>query len=75
MINPDKNKRGRPKGSTGSHFVKIKLSDLTGYLGHNAGVVVSKKWLNEMGIYVEDVPKKFLTPMIEEPKIQFNITD
>jgi hypothetical protein len=66
--------RGRPKGSTS--FVKIKLSDLTGHLGHNAPVMVSKKWLEQVGIMVdetEDVRK--IKPVIEEEeKIQFNIS-
>jgi len=70
---PKKKGRGRPKGSTS--FVKIKLSDLTSHLGFNGVVVVSKKWLNEIGIYTEDEPKKVLTPVDDEPKIQFNITD
>lgn len=69
----EKRGRGRPKGSTS--FVKIRLGDLTGYLGLEASAVVSRKWLNEMGIDVEEKPKKVLTPVDDEPKIQFNVTE
>ena len=70
-----KKKQGRPRGSTGSHFVKVKMSDLSNYIGGQGTVVVSKRWLLDMGIHVEEKPKKVLTPVDDEPKISFNITD
>jgi len=68
-----KKKQGRPKGSTGSHFVKVKMSDLTSYIGSEGTVVVSKRWLQEMGIHVEKEAEKVLTPVDDEPKIHFNV--
>ena len=67
--------RGRPSGSTS--FVKIKLQDLIDNLGKNASVVVSKKWMEEIGLTQDDS-----TPIVaastfineEEPKIQFTLT-
>jgi len=67
----EKRGRGRPKGATS--FAKIKLNDLTNYLGRDASVVVSKKWLSEVGISIEDNPKKVLTPVDESDKIHFNV--
>lgn len=64
--------RGRPKGSTS--FTKVRLSDLNNHLGKHAPVVVSKKWLEQLGIHMEEKPKKVLTPVSDEPKIQFNVT-
>ena len=64
--------RGRPKGATS--FTRIKLSDLTNYLGEEAPVVVSKKWLEQIGFEVEETPIEVLTPVSDEPKIQFNVT-
>lgn len=64
--------RGRPKGSTS--FSNISLEDLNNHLGKNAIVVVSKKWLEQLGIYIEEKPKKVLTPVSDEPKIRFNVT-
>jgi len=64
--------RGRPKGATS--FTRVKLSDLTNYLGKEAHVVVSKKWLEQIGFEVEETPIEVLTPVSDEPKIQFNVT-
>jgi hypothetical protein len=64
--------RGRPKGATS--FTRVKLSDLTNYLGKEAPVVVSKKWLEQIGFEVEETPIEVLTPVSDEPKIQFNVT-
>lgn len=69
-----KKKQGRPKGSTGSHFVKVKMSDLANHIGSQGNVVVSKRWLQDMGIHVEEEAKKLLTPVNDEPKIQFKVT-
>jgi hypothetical protein len=64
--------RGRPKGATS--FTRIKLSDLINHVGKEAPVVVSKKWLEQIGFEVEETPIEVLTPVSDEPKIQFNVT-
>lgn len=67
--------RGRPSGSTS--FVKIKLQDLIDNLGKNASVVVSKKWMEEIGLTQDDsIPIVAASTIIneEEPKIQFTLT-
>jgi len=64
--------RGRPKGATS--FTRVRLSDLTNYLGNEAPVVVSKKWLEQIGFEVEEKAIEVLTPVSDEPKIQFNVT-
>ena len=64
--------RGRPKGSTS--FTRVRLLDLTNYLGKEAPVVVSKKWLEQIGFEVEEKAIEVLTPVSDEPKIQFNVT-
>jgi len=45
-----KSNRGRPKGATS--FVRIALCDLLEQLGEKATVVVSKKWLEGIGMDV-----------------------
>ena len=52
MNNTTKRGRGRPKGSTS--FIKVKLSDLNANLGPNAKVAVSKKWLEDIGIEIQE---------------------
>jgi cell division septal protein FtsQ len=52
MSNTPKRGRGRPKGSTS--FVSIKLADLINNLGPNANVSVSKKWLDSVGIEIQE---------------------
>ena len=64
--------RGRPKGATS--FTRVRLLDLTNYLGKEAPVVVSKKWLEQIGFEVEKKAIEVLTPVSDEPKIQFNVT-
>jgi hypothetical protein len=64
--------RGRPKGATS--FTRIKLSDLINHVGKEAPVVVSKKWLEQIGFEVEEKAIEVLTPVSDEPKIQFNVT-
>jgi hypothetical protein len=59
MSNTPKRGRGRPKGSTS--FISIKLADLIDNLGLNAKVAVSKKWLEDIGIEIEDSPAPSLT--------------
>jgi len=43
-------------------------------MGFNANIVVSKKWLEQIGFEVEETPIEVLTPVSDEPKIQFNVT-
>jgi len=67
-------KRGRPAGSTS--FTRIKLKDLADQLGQQATVVVSKRWLEEIGLTVDPSPVK--TENIKEAvepdeKIEFHI--
>ena len=64
--------RGRPKGATS--FTRVRLCDLTDHLGSKAPVVVSKKWLKQIGFAVEKTPIEILTPVSDEPTIQFNVT-
>jgi len=59
--------RGRPKGATS--FTRVRLLDLTNYLGKEAPVVVSKKWLEQIGFEVEEKAIEVLTPVSDEPKI------
>lgn len=77
MSNTPKRGRGRPKGSTS--FVSIRLSDLIDNLGSKAKVSVSKKWLEDVGIEIEDVktPVMQVSSITDEPEatetIQFEI--
>jgi hypothetical protein len=70
----EKKNRGRPKGATS--FVRIALRDLLGQLGENGTVVVSKKWLQEIGVSVEPTinkPQTIDEAQEEVEKIQFTI--
>jgi hypothetical protein len=68
-------RRGRPAGSTS--FVRVNISDLIDSMGPNAKIVVSKKWLEEIGLTVE-TPAVTLAPIREaaeeQPKIEFTLT-
>lgn len=64
--------RGRPKGATS--FTRVRLSDLMNHLGKEAPIVVSKKWLEQIGFAVEKTPIEILTPVSDETTIQFNVT-
>jgi hypothetical protein len=68
-------RRGRPAGSTS--FVRVNISDLLDAVGKNARVMVSKKWLEEIGLTI-DAPVATLAPIREaveeQPKIEFTIT-
>lgn len=66
--------RGRPKGSTS--FVKVRVSDLMRYIGKDSTVIVSRRWLQDMGIEIEENNKtKIVTPVTEqEPQIQYRIS-
>tara|TARA_R100000995_G_scaffold83175_2_gene58470 strand:+ start:957 stop:1190 length:234 start_codon:yes stop_codon:yes gene_type:complete len=73
-MNETPKKRGRPAGSTS--FTRIKLKDLADQLGQQATVVVSKRWLEEIGLTVDASPAK--TETIQEAtepeeKIQFSV--
>ena len=67
-------KRGRPAGSTS--FTRIKLRDLADQLGQEATIVVSKRWLEDIGLTVDSAPVK-KEPLREvgepEEKIQFSV--
>tara|TARA_B100001057_G_C22097266_1_gene661833 strand:+ start:172 stop:408 length:237 start_codon:yes stop_codon:yes gene_type:complete len=77
MSNTPKRGRGRPKGSTS--FVSIKLADLINNLGPNANVSVSKKWLDSIGIEIQEssAPSMVVSSITDEPEavetIQFQI--
>jgi hypothetical protein len=45
-------KRGRPVGS--NCFVRVSLADLNKFLRENASVAVSKKFLEEIGLTVQE---------------------
>ena len=72
-----RNNRGRPKGATS--FIRIALSDLLDQLGDKATVVVSKKWLEGIGMDVNSqAPKKSpVNEVKEQPeeveRIQFTV--
>jgi hypothetical protein len=73
-MNETPKKRGRPAGSTS--FTRIKLKDLADQLGQQATIVVSKRWLEEIGLTVDASPTK--TESIQEAtepeeKIQFSV--
>lgn len=69
MTNRKPSRRGRPKGS---HFTNITLGQLQNYIGNQGMVVVSKKWLDGLGV---DPNKKALTHEVEQDKIEFTIND
>lgn len=77
MNDTTKRGRGRPKGSTS--FIKVKLADLNSSLGPNAKVAISKKWLEDIGIEIQELstPSLAASPVIDEPEakesIQFQI--
>ena len=68
--------RGRPAGSTS--FVRVSLSDLAELIGPKASVMVSKKWLDSIGLCMEEKVKTVVSlldePAAEQPKIEFQIT-
>ena len=73
-MNETPTKRGRPKGSTS--FTRVKLSDLAKQVGSEATIVVSKRWLEEIGLTVDPAPvtREPLREVAEpEEKIQFSV--
>jgi len=74
-MNETPKKRGRPRGSTS--FTRVKLSDLAKQVGSEATVVVSKRWLEDIGLTVDPTPIKTTEAIREvaepEEKIQFSI--
>jgi len=71
--------RGRPKGATS--FTRIQLQDLINHLGPSASVVVGKKWLEEVGMTLDQpakptkvVPVKAPAKEESEEPIQFSLT-
>jgi len=74
-MNETSKKRGRPRGSTS--FTRININDLVQQVGSNATIVVSKKWLEEIGLTIQPATPKS-TPIREvteqpEEKIQFSV--
>lgn len=67
-------KRGRPKGTTGSHFLRVSLKDLNDRLNASASVVVSKKWLQEIGLTIEEQVATIAPAPEPEEKIQVQVT-
>ena len=73
-MNETPKKRGRPRGSTS--FTRVLLSDLAKQLGSEATIVVSKRWLDEIGLTVDPAPvtREPLREVAEpEEKIQFSV--
>ena len=70
-----KSNRGRPKGATS--FIRIALSDLLDQLGDKATVVVSKKWLEGIGLDVTSESKPNPVDEVKQEeeieRIQFTI--
>ena len=75
MDNPtQKRGRGRPKGTSGSVFVKMKLSDIKNRIGDDSIIIVSKKWLTNLGYMVKEDHVELIEPTNEPTdKIQYTI--
>jgi len=75
MDNPTpKRGRGRPKGTSGSVFVKMKLSDIKNRIGDDSIIIVSKKWLTNLGYMVNEDHVELIEPTNEPTdKIQYTI--
>ena len=74
QMNETPKKRGRPKGSTS--FTRVNITDLTNAVGRNASIVVSKKWMEEIGLTVTPAPVKVIpaqTVEETEEKVQFSV--
>ena len=73
-MNDTSKKRGRPRGSTS--FTRININDLANQVGSNATIVVSKRWLEEIGLTIQPAsPKAPIREVTEEPeeKIHFSV--
>jgi len=71
---PKKKGRGRPKGSTS--FARVNINHLQDQVGHNATIVVSKKWMEEVGVVVTPAPVKTIAAQVteeREEKVQFAV--
>jgi hypothetical protein len=69
-----KGKRGRIKGSTS--FARINITDLINCVGQNASIVVSKKWLDDIGVTITPAPVKTVPAQAKietEEKVQFSV--
>ena len=63
----DKPRRGRPPGATS--FARVKLQDLLNHLGRSASVVVGKKWLDEIGLSLEE-PTTIKLKQVTSPTVK-----
>tara|TARA_R110002051_G_C8463573_1_gene458804 strand:- start:116 stop:400 length:285 start_codon:yes stop_codon:yes gene_type:complete len=73
-MNDTPKKRGRPRGSTS--FTRVQLGDLVRQLGPDATIVISRRWLDEIGLTVNPAPvKREVLREVAEPeeKIQFSV--
>ena len=73
-MNDTPKRRGRPRGSTS--FTRININDLAKQVGSDATIVVSKRWLEEIGLTIQSAsPKAPIREVAEEPeeKIQFSV--
>lgn len=69
--------RGRPKGS--NSFVSVNIQDLIKLVGPNAAVKVSKVWLRELGLTVDEekptIHAVATTSAPVEAPIEFTVTE
>lgn len=77
MAEQTKRGRGRPKGSNGKSLILVSIKDLIEALGENGSVKVSRKFLLELGIQVEDNGLKSITESTlskeEEKKVAVDV--
>lgn len=70
-------RRGRPAGSTS--FVRVNAFDLIDAVGKNTKIVVSKKWLEEIGLTIAESVVNISVAVEKEPdapqeKISYSLT-
>jgi hypothetical protein len=70
-------RRGRPAGSTS--FVRVNAFDLIDVVGKDAKIVVSKKWLEEIGLTIAESVATLSVAVEKEPdvpqeKIAYSLT-
>lgn len=76
MSDPTKPKRGRGRPAGATSFARVTLQDLNAHLREKAIVSVSKKWLEEIGLTLEEsVTTIKAAPEPQESKPEFTVTD